>query len=60
MTIWQHIERVVCGATAEEAVAMRLKLIDRRIEQRLERLVEALEQDDDDELVEAPADANDA
>lgn len=49
MNLRQHIERALFGATAEEAAAMRLrlidKLIDQRIEQRLDRLADALEQD---------------
>jgi hypothetical protein len=35
------------GASAEEAVALRVALIDRRIEQRLDRLADALAQDED-------------
>lgn len=45
MTIRQAIERALFGASAEEIVALRVKLIDQRVQRALDRLADALEQD---------------
>ena len=49
MSIIQSIERVLFGASAEEAVALRLKLIDLRVEERLAQLADALAEGEDTE-----------
>jgi hypothetical protein len=45
----EAVERAMFGATAEEKVAMQLKLIDLRVENRLARLVAALDEPDETE-----------
>jgi hypothetical protein len=43
------VERTLFGATAEERVAAYTALIDQRVERALERMVDGLEQGEDDE-----------
>ena len=45
MNIRQAIERALFGASAEDMVALRVKLVDQRVQRALDRLAEALEQD---------------
>jgi hypothetical protein len=41
------VERALFGATAEEAVAARIALIDQRVERALDRIVDGLAEDED-------------
>ncbi len=47
VSILDHIERALFGASAAEAVEMRLKLAERRLEQRLERALDTMLEEDD-------------